>query len=583
MADEYSTKRIINLPAESGPAAGDVFVVDNESTGTKKLPITGLIDSTLSKSGQAADAQVVGNGLKNMSELFIYEQPALSATSGLLYFPVSNGDSLTIKRVDGQAFANPDQVRFYDANRNYIRYVSTPAGSESRTWTYPDDTPAVYIGLTLISASSPAELCVTNNSSKSLLLAEINARKSADHRLDILDEQSAKKEIINRFNKATISAGKFISTANGTLTSNESFFASDYINIKDLSSVTVSRTHIFGWYDANKNWIGHPDSMNSINNDLTVEVPENAEYLRFSAYNAALDTAQVGESVSRYDYVPYGIYTLPGLQINQSQIEGEEEKIIVDASGSGDYTSLTQALYENVDSKIDIVVKPGTYDIVAEYVALFGQSAVDNMADTDSSVFNGFQYGAIIRNRKIFFEPGSHVVCDWTGHTVDGTHRFSALRVDYNCEIFGLDLVATATFYAIHDDYGLTVPYTVKYENCRIEGVNLTNANCIGGGCKKYSRHILKNCYFDNHLTGSATVRYHNTNADGAEPEVYVSNCYFNNWFTPRWYGTQTSKMRVYVNNCEARSIHKLQESASFNVDNVELFKWCNTETSPVT
>lgn len=60
MADEYSTKRIINLPAESGPAEGDVFVVDNESTGTKKLPITGLIDPTLTQRGQAADAKVVG-------------------------------------------------------------------------------------------------------------------------------------------------------------------------------------------------------------------------------------------------------------------------------------------------------------------------------------------------------------------------------------------------------------------------------------------------------------------------------------------------------------------------------------------
>lgn len=44
MADEYSTKRIINLPAESRPAEGDVFVVDNENTGTKKLAITDLIE-----------------------------------------------------------------------------------------------------------------------------------------------------------------------------------------------------------------------------------------------------------------------------------------------------------------------------------------------------------------------------------------------------------------------------------------------------------------------------------------------------------------------------------------------------------
>lgn len=46
MADELTTKRIINLPAESAPAAGDAFVVDNETTGTKKLPVTSLIDAT---------------------------------------------------------------------------------------------------------------------------------------------------------------------------------------------------------------------------------------------------------------------------------------------------------------------------------------------------------------------------------------------------------------------------------------------------------------------------------------------------------------------------------------------------------
>ena len=402
--------------------------------------------------------------------------------------------------------------------------------------------------------------------------------------IESVRNSSVQKNIINRFNPSTITEGKYISTSDGTLLNNNSFFASDYIYIGDLESVTVSYTHIFGWYDANKNWIGHPDSMNSRSNDLSYPVPNNAVYLRFSAYTGDVNIAQIGENITRTKYVPYGLYSLADLRISPSQITGEETKIIVDASGNGDYTSFTQAIYDTVDSGIDVLVKPGTYDIVAEYVALFGQSAVDSMADSDSAIFNGFQYGVRLRKRKVEFAPGAHLVCDWTGHTVDGTHRFSALGVDYNCKIVGLDLDATATFYCIHDDYGLSdVPYTVEYENCRVIGHNINNADCIGGGCKKYSRHIIKNCYFNNNLTNSATVRYHNTNDEGAEPEIYVSNCYFNNWFTPRWYGTQTSKMRVYVNNCEARSIHKLAESSSYNVDNVELYKWCNIETDPVT
>ena len=381
------------------------------------------------------------------------------------------------------------------------------------------------------------------------------------------------KSIMNRFNKNDIVEGHYVSPVNGQLYENASFFASDYIEIADLPKVKISYTHIQAFYDANKHFISG-DGDDSISSDRVLTTPENAVYIRFSSYNEYLNSAQVGDTtISRTNYVSYGMYSLPNYG------GYTKPSIVVDVTGGGDYTSLTEALYETVGGGLDVVVKAGIYDIVSEYVSLFGEENVNNMADSDASIFGGFQYGAIIRNRKVTFEEGSHVVCDWTGHTVDGTHRFSALRVDYNAEIIGLDLVSTHTFYAIHDDYGLTnEPYTVKYENCHIEGVDLVNGNCIGGGCKKYSQHIIKNCYINNNTTNSVTVRYHNTNAAGAEPRIYISNTYFNNWLTANWYGSQTTKMRVYVNNCEANRIYKERETASFDVDNVELFKWCNVE-----
>lgn len=406
-----------------------------------------------------------------------------------------------------------------------------------------------------------------------------DAFSNVDSKIENIDSRF---DFINLFNTETISDGKFINVNNGNLSTNSNFFASDFIYIGNLTNVTISYTHLFGWYDENKEWLGHPDLMNSIANDITIEVPENAVYLRFSTYNDNINNAQVGESVSRNNYIQYGVYKLPELRVEASQVNNEK-KIVVDATGNGDYTSFTQAIYDTVDSGVNVIVKPGIYDIVSEYIALFGQSAVDSMADSDSAIFNGFQYGVRLRNRNVEFTAGAHLVCDWTGHTVNGTHRFSALGVDYNVEITGLDLDATGTFYAIHDDYGISgTPYTVKYENCRVVGHNLYNANCIGGGCKKYSKHILNNCYFNNNLTGTtnATVRYHNTNNEGAEPEIYVSNCYFSNVFSARWFGNQTSKMKVYVNNCEAVSINKMAESSSYNVDNVELYKWCNTESN---
>lgn len=251
--------------------------------------------------------------------------------------------------------------------------------------------------------------------------------------------------------------------------------------------------------------------------------------------------------------------------------------ITVDVNGGADYTSLTKAIYENVDTGETIMVKPGTYDIVQEYVDLFGQDVVDSLAD--STDLGGFQYGIRVHNRKMIFQPGSHVVCDWTGHTVNGTHRFSAFSVAYNAEIEGLDLDCTATFYAVHDDYGTyQVYYKNIYRNCRLIGHSLVNQNVIGGGCKPYSRTIIDNCYVDNNATGIC-VRYHNTNlSQAAEPVVWVSNSYFAQTLSFRWYGTQTTKMTAYVNNCYAASITKGAEGSSTN-DNVDLITW-NNETA---
>lgn len=502
----------------------------------------------------------------------IYENEVYKCSD---YIFIGNASKVSYTKMpDSVATDGPQAIFYYSEARSSAFISRLYVTTNPQTFTVPANTKYIVFGMYDISkpymvniGDTPLPYVAYENQLGPFL------QKEADKRFNI----------INRFNKETITPGRYIAITDGGLATNADFFASDYIDVSNLKTVTLSYTHIFGWYDEDKNWLGHPESMNTWSSDATYTVPGNAKYLRFSAYNEGLNLAQVGETVSRTNYADYGKYRMPDLLVSPEQIGHDFIGITVDKSGGGDYTSLTQALYENVNSVKTIRVLPGTYDIVAEYVDLFGQSAVNSMADSNESIFNGFQFGAIIRNKTVEFTPGAEVVCDWTGHSVDGTHRFSALRVDYNCKIIGLHLVSTGTFYAIHDDYGLSgLYYTVEYENCYVEGINLTNANCIGGGCKKYSRHILKDCYFDNHLTDSATVRYHNTNGDGSVPEIYVSNCYFNNWFTPRWYGSQTSKMKVYVNNCEARSIHKLAESSSFNVDNIELYKWHNTETDPV-
>lgn len=381
----------------------------------------------------------------------------------------------------------------------------------------------------------------------------------------------------NLFDKEKVDNGYL--DGNGNIIYNLSYITSTFIDVSDYLTITLSKTNFIAWYDTNKAFISLDSSNgNTLTVDKTLDVPTNAKFLKLTGVPVEIDNIQVGENVTRASYIPYKYYGLENLKV----VDETGSIIVVDVNGGGDYTSITKALYENVNTGVDMVVKSGTYDIVAEYEDLFTQSVVDSLAD--STNLNGFQYGAIVKNRKITFETGAHIVCDWTGHTVDATHRFSAFRIDPNAHLVGLDLDCTGTFYCIHDDYGTddNSAFTVTYDNCRVIGHNIYNANCIGGGCHKYSRHILSNCYFKNNVNSddlvlSADVRYHNTNTADAEPEVFISNCYFSNNFNATYYGNQTTKMRVYVNNCYApKGINKRAESSTMNVDNVELYTWNN-------
>ena len=242
---------------------------------------------------------------------------ASANTSGPLRpFRIHANDSITISSKDGSTFGNV-QFRYYDADKNYINYWGLYASNgNSRTVTVSRE--AYYVGITTVTLESPDAYIVVNNSNayKQNIKAIEDAYKSEaeiiNNRLDIISEQSVKADIINRFNKETITAGKYINPNTGGLVTNETFFASDFIYIGDLASVTVSYTHLFVWYDENKNHLTpNPDPMNSGPQDLTFARPEGAVYLRFSAYNDYLNTAQIGGAVSRNNYAPYGIYKLP--------------------------------------------------------------------------------------------------------------------------------------------------------------------------------------------------------------------------------------------------------------------------------
>lgn len=345
---------------------------------------------------------------------------------------------------------------------------------------------------------------------------------------------------------------------------------SDFINVSNYSTLYFFNTQMVTYYDADYAFIS--GEQLSFNVKYTKALPANTAYVRVSTSDAHVSDCYITPYDLEYP-ASYDNAVVKGLSVIAS-----EDRIVVDKNGGGDYTSLTEALFENVNKSTNIIVRPGTYDIETEYNDFFGSDNVNAMEDTSDALFNGFQFGIVIRNKNIKFDSGAKITCDWSGHTVNGSHRFSAIRVDYNNTIDGLDLTAIGTYYAIHDDYGLsTSPYRNEYKNCIVNASSLYNTNCIGGGCKKYSFTKFENCYFNNNAAGTS-VRYHNTNIADAEPKMVFANCYFNNALSLRWYGSQVTKMTVLVNNCKATQISKSAENSSAVVDNVDLIKWNNEE-----
>lgn len=404
-----------------------------------------------------------------------------------------------------------------------------------------------------------------------------NGTASIDPTLSLSDYAADAKAAGDRIRENATQVGylTYIFEAEGGLTAGSwgpyvamHFTNGDRVTVETVNGTPFNADYI-RFYDINHNYLDQWNLASAYGNSRSFTYT-----LANDAYYTAIYT------VTPPNAGPYKITNSSNFLYNQIFGAINDSPIIVDVSGGGDYTSFTQAIKTNIANKKRIYVKPGTYDIVSEYIDIWGAAAVASMQDSDSAIFNGFQYGVMISERTVEFAPGAELVCDWTGHTVDGTHRFCPIRVGYNATIIGLNLDSTYTFYCIHDDYGDgSNPYTNTYRDCRVTGHNIVNANCIGGGCKKYSRHVIENCYFDNGgLPSSTSVRYHNTNAVGAVPELFISNSYFNGWLTPRYYGSQTSKMKAYINNCKAQKIDVLAESASFTTNNVDMFKWNNDE-----
>lgn len=107
------------------------------------------------------------------------------------------------------------------------------------------------------------------------------------------------------FNKNTVDKNKYISDSNGNAyegLGGRETSASDYIQVSGLSYVFATKTGYRQWmafYDKDKNFIS------GLNGYGSLQVPQSAEYARFTIPSSAIDTFMVNEGSTALPWEPY--------------------------------------------------------------------------------------------------------------------------------------------------------------------------------------------------------------------------------------------------------------------------------------
>lgn len=258
-------------------------------------------------------------------------------------------------------------------------------------------------------------------------------------------------------------------------------------------------------------------------------------------------------------------------------------RIIVAKDGTGDYTTLKEALEYAIGLEgATVEIRAGEYNLIDE----FGADYFANMSSS-SSESSGLQIG---NGMTLEFSPKSKVVCNYTGNNYYARTRFSPFNYvqSKGYTIIGLNLECSNVRYAIHDEAGTySLPYKNKYIDCKLSKDNSGNTDwanplVIGGGLGQNGRIEFLRCYFNAAaITGIASgksVNYHNNAAAGAKSDLYMEGCYFDGIYTCglSYYGSSTEITVMQINGCSLPAEPYINREGSASVENVTLKTFCN-------
>lgn len=262
---------------------------------------------------------------------------------------------------------------------------------------------------------------------------------------------------------------------------------------------------------------------------------------------------------------------------HDESIPAGNSSYVIAKNGGGHSTSLIAGIEYCVQRSIrNVLVLPGTYDIIAELQEKYG-------ANWETSIQN--LSGVLIGNGiHVVFSNGAKVKMLYTGTNSGVRSMWSVFCTDHSdFTLENLNIECQNIRYCIHDECSgaSEAKYIHKFINCSMSMVDTEDNTdwdscyCIGGGLGKNGVIVIDGGhYYCNNSRPSwdgrqATAYYHNNanTAVGGESDVFIRNVYCSGRYGFMICGGQVpdngKPARMYINGCRfTREVHSMDTGA---------------------
>lgn len=309
----------------------------------------------------------------------------------------------------------------------------------------------------------------------------------------------------NKFNKDTVTLGKYIDGLTGNLATNKTFFLSDYIKVDPNTTYYINGISPWqvAFYDSNLNYIWGSNTFGTTFTTKSTDV-----YMRFSCIQNELTTKMISKSTIT-EYKPYGHFVdyenltdnLKNI-INNPTVMLSKKYCTVSKDGIGNFTTIQEGI-NYIDEGGIVYVLPGEYEETIDT----RNKEVDIIGVDKKRCVLWCQTGD-------YYLPPLEATCGYFANMTFYAKNNGTAQ--------------SLTPYSVHIDFDYERGKEIEFFNCDFIS---EHGACVGMGTRKDFKAIFKNCLFNNtkKMASHGAFYFHDWNQnslnESGEAYIYLENC----------------------------------------------------------